>query len=324
MSAAAPDSHDYSKGIRARVFVLMPFASEYDAIHVAITAAANAAGATARRVDEQIHDSLILERIYSQIRLADLIIADMTGRNPNVFYEVGYAHAIGRPVVLLTQRASDIPFDLSQYPHIVYGGDTAFLQAELQARIEHYLGRSWISPFADDRTALGRLQLLANDSEMSLSGTALKAPARRTGEGEARTDDMLPGLAGKFRIKFDVNNTDAYASYYGGAMLSLGTSSRVVRVVAENWDGRRQCRRVLTGSGYMYWPDWMLRQLDPSEGITYSAECYAAEGAWFDEQEQMTLHVHFKGHPLRFDLEVSVINLPEEDFKAWQYGLRRF
>ena len=226
--------------------------------------------------------------------------------------------------MLLTQRAADIPFDLSQYPHIIYSGDVAFLQTELKARIAHYLGRSWISPFADDETALGSLQLLANDAQISLSGTAIKAPARRFGVSDARPDDILPGLAGKCEIKFDVNNTDAYASYYGGAMMSLETSDRVVRVIDKHRDERRQCRRVLTDNGYRFWPDWMLHQLDPSEGITYSAECYAAEGAWFSEPEHIALNLHFKGHPLRFVLQVSVVSLPEEDFKAWQYGLRRF
>lgn len=67
-----------------------------------------------------------------------------------------------------------------------------------------------------------------------------------------------------------------------------------------------------------------LGELDPSEGMTYSAECYAAEDAWFSEPEHLAIHLHFRGHPLRFDLQVPVVNLTDEDFKAWQYGLRRF
>src|SRR3954452_23592229 len=62
-----------------------------------------------------------LERIYRQIELADIIIADMSGKNPNVFYEVGYAHAKQKLCILLTANADDIPFDLKHQRHIVYG-----------------------------------------------------------------------------------------------------------------------------------------------------------------------------------------------------------
>lgn len=76
------------------VFVLMPFAQEFDDIYkFGIKGAAQEVGAYAERVDEQMFVEGILERIFNQISKADVIVADMTGRNPNVFYEVGYAHA---------------------------------------------------------------------------------------------------------------------------------------------------------------------------------------------------------------------------------------
>jgi len=59
----------------------------------------------------------------------------MTGRNPNVFYETGYAHALGKKVVLLTQKADDIPFDLKHYQHIIYAGRIADLIPELEKRV---------------------------------------------------------------------------------------------------------------------------------------------------------------------------------------------
>ena len=74
------------------------------------------------RVDEQIYQENMLSRIYNQISKADLIVADVTGKNPNVFYEVGYAHALGKKTILMTQDTDDIPFDLKHYPHIVYSG----------------------------------------------------------------------------------------------------------------------------------------------------------------------------------------------------------
>jgi hypothetical protein len=49
-----------------------------------------------------------------------LIVADCTDRNPNVFYEIGLAHAIGKPTILLTQREEDVPFDLRHWRYIAY------------------------------------------------------------------------------------------------------------------------------------------------------------------------------------------------------------
>lgn len=118
------------------VFVLMPFSSEFhDVYELGIKAACSEAGAYCERVDDQIFEESILDRIYNQISKADLLVADMTGRNPNVFYEVGYAHALGKRVILLTQRSEDIPFDLKHYPHIVYGGRISELKSELSKRI---------------------------------------------------------------------------------------------------------------------------------------------------------------------------------------------
>jgi hypothetical protein len=122
-------------GPKPFVFVLMPFAPEFDDIYkLGIRAACVEAGGYCERVDEQQYDGDILQRVYNQIRTADLIIADMTGRNPNVFYEVGYAHALDKRVILLTKDAADIPFDLKHYPHIVYEGSIARLKDALCAR----------------------------------------------------------------------------------------------------------------------------------------------------------------------------------------------
>lgn len=82
----------------------------------------------AERVDEQIFQEGILERIYRQIDAADIIIADMSGQNPNVFYEVGYAHAKEKICLLLTSDTNDIPFDLKHHRHIVYGDSISNLR----------------------------------------------------------------------------------------------------------------------------------------------------------------------------------------------------
>ena len=118
------------------VFVLMPFRDEFDDTYIlGIKAACEAAGTYCERVDEQFYQGRILDRIYNQIAKADIIISDMSGRNPNVFYETGYTHALGKQVILLTQDAGDILFDLKDYPHIVYGKSILTLKLELEKRV---------------------------------------------------------------------------------------------------------------------------------------------------------------------------------------------
>jgi len=121
---------------RPFVFVVMSFAPEFgDVYELGIKPACEAAGADCARVDEQIYLESILERIYGQIERADVVVAEMTGRNPNVFYETGYAHGLSKPVILLTKTVDDIPFDLRHYPHVVYGDSIATLKRELQKRL---------------------------------------------------------------------------------------------------------------------------------------------------------------------------------------------
>jgi hypothetical protein len=122
------------------VFVIMPFSTEFEDVYLAgIKPACERAGAYAERVDEQIFRERILQRVYNQIAKADIIVADMTGRNANVFYETGYAHALGKNVVLITRDQEDIPFDLKDFPHIVYQGRIALLLQQLEKHIRHFI-----------------------------------------------------------------------------------------------------------------------------------------------------------------------------------------
>jgi nucleoside 2-deoxyribosyltransferase len=126
-------------------FVLMPFEAHFDDLYrFGIKAAVEELDMEATRVDEQVfHTEGILERIYNQIDAAAFIIADMSGKNENVFYEVGYAHAKQKTCILLTKEARDIPFDLKHRRHIIYKSisdlkqklttDLAQVKAELEA-----------------------------------------------------------------------------------------------------------------------------------------------------------------------------------------------
>lgn len=113
-------------------FVLMPFSSEFDDVYrLGIKAAVEENHMKAERVDEQFYSESMLDRIYSQITSCDVVIADMSEKNPNVFYEVGYAHAKNKSCILLTSDAQDIPFDLKHRRHIVYGSSIVKLKSAL-------------------------------------------------------------------------------------------------------------------------------------------------------------------------------------------------
>jgi nucleoside 2-deoxyribosyltransferase len=119
----------------------MPFSDDFtDIYEVGIKPACRDAGAYCERVDEQIFVENILERVYNQIAKADIIVAEMTRRNPNVFYETGYAHALNKRVILLTRNSDDIPFDLKHYPHIVYEGKISYLKTQLESRVRWCMG----------------------------------------------------------------------------------------------------------------------------------------------------------------------------------------
>lgn len=137
MSEEEKTSEASEKNTDLFAFVLMPFRSEFDDVYkLGIKETAAEVGILAERVDEQLYREGILERIYRQIEVADLIVADMSGQNPNVFYEVGYAHAKGKLCILMTKDTKDIPFDLAHHRHVVYGSSIAGLKGKLREELD--------------------------------------------------------------------------------------------------------------------------------------------------------------------------------------------
>lgn len=121
-------------------FVLMSFKPDFDDLYeLGIKAACQLAGVECSRVDEQIFDDDILARIYKQIEIADVVISEMTGRNPNVFYETGYAHALNKRVILIANAKEDIPFDLEHYPYIIYNRSIKYLKSELEKKLRWHI-----------------------------------------------------------------------------------------------------------------------------------------------------------------------------------------
>ena len=92
-------------------FVLMPFGERFTIVYQTIVKALEGI-MVCNRADDLLMGMPILERILTGIRSAELIIADLTGRNPNVYYELGLAHTQTKNVLLLSQNINEVPFDL--------------------------------------------------------------------------------------------------------------------------------------------------------------------------------------------------------------------
>ena len=104
------------------VFVVMPFADELKPIyddHIRKVVRDHLL-LSVGRADDVFAASSIMSDVWTLIYHAKLLIADCTQRNPNVFYEIGVAHTLGRPVILIAQEISDIPFDLRHIRALVY------------------------------------------------------------------------------------------------------------------------------------------------------------------------------------------------------------
>ena len=100
------------------VSAMMPFSSGFDGVYAALGLAAEAVGKNCKRADNIWNHDAIIQDVVSLICESSVVVCDLTGKNANVFYEAGIAHSLGKDVILITQSAEDVPFDLRHLRHI--------------------------------------------------------------------------------------------------------------------------------------------------------------------------------------------------------------
>jgi len=94
------------------------------------------AGLKPVRADNEIFGSgKIIDQIWSEINSAKVLVAELTSRNPNVFYELGLSHALQKPVVLVSSNEEDVPFDLHHIRVIYYDVTDPFWGTKLIDKI---------------------------------------------------------------------------------------------------------------------------------------------------------------------------------------------
>jgi hypothetical protein len=119
-----------------RCFIVMPFSHDWsDAVHQTLSSSCKALAVQPMRGDDVFTPTDILVDIWQSINIADFVIADITGRNPNVLYELGIAHTLAKPVLIVSQSVTDIPIDLSTRRVIIYGQDANNWQDTLENKV---------------------------------------------------------------------------------------------------------------------------------------------------------------------------------------------
>ena len=141
-------------------FVMMPFSGPfpgyYDKIYSVVI---REFGLTPIKVDEVYTATQISHDIFSLIQQAKIILADVTGKNPNVNYELGIAHALGKKTVIVTQKTEDVPFDYKHIRYIAY--DTTLA--------------GWEETFKDSIRRSLRATLQKNSAESIVTGVNLSS-----------------------------------------------------------------------------------------------------------------------------------------------------
>jgi hypothetical protein len=120
------------------VAVMSPFSPEFDSVFAVISKEAKRQGFRCLRAKDIWDHSVVIQDVFSLIFRAHIVVCDFTGKNPNVFYEAGIAHTLGKHVIPITQSKHDIPFDLQHHRYLHYlanGEGIAKLGAELADRM---------------------------------------------------------------------------------------------------------------------------------------------------------------------------------------------
>jgi hypothetical protein len=128
--------------VKPHIFVAMPFSEDMEDVYIfGIQAPVNAAGYLCERVDMAIFTGDILTRVKSRIETAAMVIADITGANPNVYLEVGYAWGKERPTLLIAKKGDELNFDVRNQRCIVYK-NIAELAKQLEAALKGLLDQN--------------------------------------------------------------------------------------------------------------------------------------------------------------------------------------
>lgn len=147
VKAIIPDDSAKGRTFLDTCFVMMPFGEWFNAYYTEIyTPAIKDAGMEPMRADRLFSTGTVIEQIWEQIEKSKILLADLSGKNANVFYELGLAHAARKPVVFTSCSLEDVPFDLRHLRVIIYDINDPSWGTKLQRDITIYLKNAKTEP----------------------------------------------------------------------------------------------------------------------------------------------------------------------------------
>lgn len=302
-------------------FILIPFRDEFAPVEAAIRRAVEMAGLTPHRADdpELFNTRATMEAILRGIADAQVVIADMTGKNENVFYETGIAHTIKDNVVLLTQDTEKLSFDSQHIPHIRYKlDDLETLTRDLSERVKglpaepppERFGTAYPASPAETRNDLRR-RLDACEREWTSQVVPAEAkkfyerfPALHTSPSVSISDDEwveslrvhLPAFLPPWRLVEElglhvIREGPAFESVIPELMLALERAYTL-------WDRiRPQQPNTITGHGPLLalrtWTLWGALALDSENWVAVEALLHRPTNIGPNYPPLTGLHLHY-------------------------------
>lgn len=201
----------------------MPFSGEFDDVYATIKTSVEhafpAKDSRCFRLDETRPAGRITERLLNELQAASLCVADLTGNRPNVMWEVGYAMALGRPTIIVTQSLNDLPFDIRDMQSLQYDRNqlTRTLGQPLQQMVVDTIalqGPKAIQVSREDEL-VGELLAEVRDLKSMVAGAVKSRNFERLDSSESiATERVLESLQGAWSTE----GTNLYARVVNGQL----------------------------------------------------------------------------------------------------------
>ncbi len=264
---------------RPKLFVIMPFLEELEDLwELGIRKTAEHLGWECLRADRITSPGFIVSQIYEQIQEADMVLGDMTGTNPNVFFEIGYATALGKPTLLVARSEKELTaFDTQGFRHQFHRNRISRMEKILRQVLPQIRAGLYEPKIRD-------AQLLYQWPSKDFDDPNLKRKARSS--ARAKQVDLLGGQSIDNRL-IRISDTEKFWNWQEGlSIMQLGPTSRkdlykgdTIHLILEA-RAPHDTRFIFLGDGHYLDPDkkenwaksWQRVRFSPSESERWSKE----------------------------------------------------